>query len=792
MRMLLLTFLLPQAEAPVRIPVRADTVLSLSDGEERDNGGARSTLRLKGIEDIPLFDFDLAPLKGRRVDEARFFFHPLEGHRLKTLGISTVSTPWQEGRGNGKAAQRGEPCFLEAARDERPWGDPGSDFHAVSFGAGGSVWFSRDLRPEADGTVSVEVPPAVLHAMLEGNSFGFALTDDKSQTHHNNSLYSREQNAKAPYLLVLKSQPGPAPPSGAKRFVPTPPSKPAPAFTPKVEPPKAVAPATLADGCRWRVLYEGATDPAAPPAARLWDGRALHLAAARGEHVAFQIAVEVPAGESRPIRIEGEGWTASRAREVGSSVDPLIPIAGEVSGKALFHVERLVPKDARPGTASFPLALRTGKAEAAIPVSVRIHPATLPDVLGFQVSLNSYSSMGGLLRDRAGSPAYLDLERSAFRLAHEHRATLCIVPYSHRGSLDFGMAPETKRSGAKIEVVSWKTYDDHWGPYLDGSAFKGLPRDGVPLGHFYWPHHEQWPLPINEFYSYKGKPDDHWRDAPAPEQAFAPEYGKAFADVLRAFASHARERGWTRTQFQVFLNNKPDIRFVRRENEGAWWRLDEPVSAEDHLAIRYFAARCKDVSRAFKDLPVVFRADLSRPQWRRNYLDGMLDLDVVAGSYRRYPDFVFGRGEEVWIYGGVPAPGANGESGRAWALQSFLDGADGLVPWLTTGTDAAWDKPTDTALLLPPRAGMERRVHATLRLKGLRRAQQDIELLRLLLAKKKLSRAELRPGLAEALGLRASFVKTSEEDAGRMDYRDLDPDRFEAVRRAVLAELDTP
>ena len=143
-------------------------------------------------------------------------------------------------------------------------------------------------------------------------------------------------------------------------------------------------------------------------------------------------------------------------------------------------------------------------------------------------------------------------------------------------------------------MTSWAAFDERYGPYFDGSAFKGLPRDGVPLQHLYWPMHENWPLPINEYYSYRGKPEDHWRDAPPPEQAFAEEYGKAFGAMVREFGTHAASKNWTRTQFQVFLNNKPDIRFTRHENEGAWWRLDEPVSAEDHLALRYFGRRAVD------------------------------------------------------------------------------------------------------------------------------------------------------------------------------------------------------
>jgi len=543
----------------------------------------------------------------------------------------------------------------------------------------------------------------------------------------------------------------------------------------------------MADGTRVRVLYEGETQLDAPGAARIWDGRAVSLEAARGEFIGFEILVEPP--QPKPVKITGAGWTISRVLPVGKTMDPLVPIAGDVEGKGLFHLERYVPKSAARGEERVPVLLKVGETDLAIPVALRVHSALIPDTLSFQISLNAYGSPGQEYGEKEGSPGYLEMERAFHRLAHEHRGTLAIVPYSHRGHLQWCTAPEIKRTGSKVDVTSWAAFDERYGPYLDGSAFKGLPREGVPLAHLYWPMHENWPLPINDFYSYRGTPEDHWRDAPTPEKAFAEDYGRAFAAMVREFGVHAASKKWSQTQFQVFLNNKPDVRFDRHQPEGAWWRLDEPVSSEDHLALRYFGRRAVE---AVKDLPGVqikFRADLSRPQCRRDFLDGVLGLAVVAGSYRRYPELVFDRGEEVWIYGGVPM-GGSGQAARAWTIQCFLDGGDGLVPWLALGTVKAWDQPEDTALLLPPKPGMEKRPYPTLRLKGLRRGEQDVELLRLLLAKLKASRAEVRSGLARSLGLLGAFRKTSEEDAGSIDYGHLDPDRFEAMRRSILEALD--
>jgi hypothetical protein len=189
--------------------------------------------------------------------------------------------------------------------------------------------------------------------------------------------------------------------------------------------------------------------------------------------------------------------------------------------------------------------------------------------------------------------------------------------------------------------------------------------------------------------------------------------------------------------------------------------------------------------------PLRFRVDLSRPQWRRGHLDGLVDLDVVSGIYREHPGLVFRRGEDVWTYGSVAAPGANGQSARAWCVQAFLDGCDGVVPWQSIGRQDSWGTPEETALILPATPGLPRGPCATLRLKMLRRGAQDAELLRLWLAKSRASRAAIRAGLSGFLRLAGDFRRSSAEDAGRTDHGRLDAEAFEGLRRAVLEALDS-
>lgn len=728
-----------------RLEVVADTSIYFSDGEENVNGGGRSQLRLKGIHNLVLINVDVAALKGRRVESARLHLRTAGPHKLRILGLSSVASPWVEGKGNGPA-KPGESSSLDTGRG--PWAGPGSDFLAAAFGTNGTIWFRRDVREDADGWISVDLPPALLHALVEGTSHGIAIGDEKNQTMANNDVYSREQSASKPYVTA-KVVDGPAPPSGAKAYV----AEPAAAVARREI---AVAPAPPSAPGTWKVLHEGQLDPKAPSSGRLWNGREITLEAARGEHVGFLLRSEAP------LKVSGEGWAVSQLMPVGTGWDPLVPA---VEGKGFLHVERYVPKTAAVGTLRAPLKV----GEAEVPVAIKVHAATLPDALGFQVSMNGYSQ-----------PEHA---RTFYRMAHEHRVTLAILGYSHRGFLQEAVAPEMKDG----KVVGWKAFDERFGALFDGSAFEGLPRAGTPIGHFYLPIHENWPMKINEHYSWKGKLEDHWREAPPIEKAFTEAYARGIVDIVRATGEHLLQKKW-KTDFHFFLNNKPFPREKGRA-EGSWWCLDEPYSQDDFLALNYYGKLFK--KGLPPGAPIRFRIDLSRPHWRRDHLDGLMDLNVISGIYRQYPAFVFGRPkEEVWVYGGLSAPGAPGESPRAWMLQCFLDGADGVVPWQTIGTAKAWDEPEETAVLLPPKPGMEPKAVATHRLKMLRRGQQDIELLRLLLAKKGWTRPEIRESVATQLGLRGSFVKTSDLDAGRIDYGALDSDRFEALRRAVLAALD--
>ena len=39
----------------------------------------------------------------------------------------------------------------------------------------------------------------------------------------------------------------------------------------------------------------------------------------------------------------------------------------------------------------------------------------------------------------------------------------------------------------------------------------------------------------------------------------------------------------------------------------------------------------------YDDVRTVFRIDVSRPEWQRDLLDGVTNVDVVSGTLREYP-----------------------------------------------------------------------------------------------------------------------------------------------------------
>ncbi len=459
-----------------------------------------------------------------------------------------------------------------------------------------------------------------------------------------------------------------------------------------------------------------------------------------------------------------------------------------------MHAEVYVPHHVPAGEYSGTLTLSprdgAGQSTLRLAVTLRVWDFTLPDHLSFLPEMNCY-----------GLP---ENERDYYRLAHRHRTVLNRVPYNQSGEMADGCAP---RWDARRLDLDWSDWDRRFGPLLDGSAFADLPRKGVPVECFYLPLHENWPTPMEGHYN-----GDYWAD-----RAFPESYRRAFVAASRRFAEHARAKGWTETLFHGFLNNKNNFKERGWSRGSSPWLLDEPANFQDYWALRYFArAFHEGINQAVAADPadkrpvprLVFRADISRPQWRRDSLDGS---DGLPRGRRRDAN--------LSPAGLRPEAGLRRDRGGVWLDQSgrrLEPPAGGLVPGLLVargrrrppladGRDLRLLGPGRRAGVVLPGRGrvgkpsVSRRARSgaraqhegvipSVRLKAYRRGQQDVEYLTLW------SRLHNEPRWAVGRQVRASLglagVRrgtgiTGAEDAGRIDYTRLRPQDVWALRVAI-------
>ncbi|WP_406695838.1 hypothetical protein V5E97_33060 [Singulisphaera sp. Ch08] len=516
----------------------------------------------------------------------------------------------------------------------------------------------------------------------------------------------------------------------------------------------------------------------------LWDAatKRVRLHAARNEFVGFQVLVRGGAGGVRPtLEFAGAGASGVQVTtgsyhpvtsKKGPLPDPIVPLDGAgaddspLPGRTStsFHCELYVPHGAGAGEHAGKLTLKVGDQTLVIDVSLQVWDFTLPDSLSFLPEMNCY----GLPED----------EREFYRLAHRHRTVLNCVPYSQRGIMAEGRAPAWDG-----KTLDWSAWDRRFGPYFDGSAFADLPRKGVPLESFYLPMHENWPDPVEGNYN-----GDYWAD-----RAFSAAYRRDLVEVTRQVAEHVDAKGWNDTLFQFFLNGKNDFKKQGWSRGSSPWLLDEPASFQDFWALRYFGiAFHEGVRQAPSKAKLVFRCDVSRPQWQRDSLDGLLDYNVVSSAMRRYHRIVFDRkaaqGQLVVEYGSTNAIEEANVQPVGWCLDAWSLGSDGVVPWQTVGKGDSWTGADTLALFYPARSGKNSAPVPSIRLKAYRRGQQDVEYLELLARQTGEPRWAIGGAVRKALrldGERRGTGFVGGEDAGVIHFARLTPQALWSLRMQV-------
>ena len=189
---------------------------------------------------------------------------------------------------------------------------------------------------------------------------------------------------------------------------------------------------------------------------------------------------------------------------------------------------------------------------------------------------------------------------------------------------------------------------------------------------------------------------------------------------------------------------------------------------------------------------LVFRADISRPQWQRDALDGVLDYNVVGGgAFRQYHRMVLDRrhdfGQIVVDYGSSNAIEQSNMQPVGWCSIAGRSRATAFCPGKRSATRRLWKKANTESLFYPPQSAGGEPV-PSIRLKAYRRGQQDVEYLTLLVLESKQPALGHRPALRETLhlaGQREGTGFTAGEDAGVITFANLLPQDAAALRERL-------
>ena len=576
----------------------------------------------------------------------------------------------------------------------------------------------------------------------------------------------------------------------------------------------------------------------------VWDAATatVRLQGARNEFVAFQIAVEgrnlsgvsvavdrpLFASSKLPAIFERSGavqlyreWFVPDDKQTseprGWYPDPLLPIEGpfdipaadnKVPGQTVQPVfaDVYIPADAKPGKHTGRVSVRAAGLTREIAIEVEVLPFALPDKLNFIVDLNCYSGVNSGYNMRRGTPEYRALEVAYHRVAHLNRANLDVLGYSHSGTVEPDHTPGLTGEGANTRISDWSAWDAHFGPVLDGSAFRDLPRAAVPVPAIYLPFFENWPGDLRRSYKFNDYPqartEEEYKDiitrhaieAAPIEESFSQDYQERFSAVAAQFAEHLKERGWLNTKYLVYFNDKY---YYKRPSQGgrgiSWWLMDEPNHRDDVLATGFLAYLLKRGTSKFPEVPIRLRGDISRVEWIRDLLAGQLDLTCVSQHFFDRNRYLMNDrrrfGREYWHYSSTNHPRDTNVGMRAWCWRVWLNGGEGIVPWNTVRGAEAWDRAEPLTVFYVGRKFGKDEPFASLRLKAYRRGQQDIEYLVLMANHAGWDREAVTRAASAALDLSGQFRQSGEEDAGSTSFRNIKDSQLEAVRQRVAKAL---
>ncbi len=757
------------AAEPTRVNVSRDVWISAYPSEQQGNNGGSHKLKLKGIQEFFLIDFDPEPLRGKSIDRAELVVCGEGETTLDRVTVSTVTTDWVEGTGiNYEQASDGASFRFKSGNE--PWSDrDGGDVTSVSLGRSGSKWcFGQVSARDADNWQRVPIDPEIVQARINDNSYGFLVMDDLGSEYTrrgnhfeyhlmpNRFLASREKNrSQAPYFLFWLSD-------GSKIAAD---SSSTPVSSGSTNQRNMIdVQESVAELLRLSTSSQSDRKPIVDPLIMDLDFHPIpprDLNVARGETLSLVVAAppeNVRFGASADFDVSYYALP-----RVSRYFDPVVPIElwsdsnwklGRESGAIYTCIDVYAKKSAVAGKKTMDLQIR----DTHVPLEFTVWDFDLPDRLSFIPQMNCY-----------GLP---DNEIPFFRLCHDHRTTLNRLRYGWTGKVNSDAVPTRKADG----TWDWAQWDQHFGPLLDGSAFADSRRGAIPIEAFYLPLNENWPMDHEK----------HFRGGYWVEDAYDEAYWIEFRQAVSDFCKHFLEQGYKDTLFEFYLNNKV---YFKEQRNNRWdacsapWVFDEPVNTQDFWALRRFGLEFWRGTQAGSGLRLGYRVDISRPQWQRDLLDGVSNVEVVSGSLRTYGERVIERARKfdnlVYMYGSANEFGTPNSTNAAWCVETWSRGGNGVVPWQTIGRDSSWSEPDPLSVIYPSSFGPI----ASLRLKSFRDGQQIVEYSEHFRhALGDVSAEELGKALLTELRLSGQSIKTSEADAGSVKFDQASTDRLKQLR----------
>ncbi|MFP4521613.1 MAG: hypothetical protein ACLFQK_05655, partial [Fibrobacterota bacterium] len=179
---------------------------------EQYNSGAAQELRMDGCFIVPVMDFDLRSLLGKKIKSARLGVHWIH-NPVEEWDVGTISHPWEEGTGKGYGSPVDGISFHNSAKD-KTWPE-NYIFNFFTLGNGNSR--HQVIKPiaAAPDRQELELDPQLIYSLIYRENYGLSFYDTRGDifSHFRKPwnyysppkwLHSRQTKAagKAPELAV--------------------------------------------------------------------------------------------------------------------------------------------------------------------------------------------------------------------------------------------------------------------------------------------------------------------------------------------------------------------------------------------------------------------------------------------------------------------------------------------------------------------------------------------------------------------------------------------------------------